>query len=117
MAGNGKKVLQWGLLLLVVGLLVGCGAGKPTIVAKAYFEALEEGDWEEANYYVSIRSLYLFDEMQPYLKAGNQYTIEGYLINDDGTAIVQYKENNDPTIRELHLTKERGRWRVKLGDK
>lgn len=117
MAGNGKKVLQWGLLLLVVGLLVGCGAGKPTIVAKAYFEALEEGDWEEANYYVSFRSLYLFEELRPHLQPGNHYVIKGYQLIDDDTAVVTYRENDGPDLQELYLVKERGRWRVQLGEK
>lgn len=103
--------------MAAVFLLVGCGAGKPTGVAKKYFAALEEGKWEQAQDYVAVSSFGLFEELKPHLQAGNEYRIKGYEMVDDDHAVVQYTENRSTEIRHLHMKKERGRWRVQLGDK
>lgn len=112
----GKR--RWSVfVLLSLFLLASCGAGKPTLVAKKYFTALEDGDWEEAKNYVAVSSFRLFEEWRPYLQAGNTYKVQGYKLIDEDHAVVTYLENQDPTPKQLQLKKERGRWRVQLGDK
>lgn len=117
MTGIVGKRNGWLIVLASMVLLSSCGAGKPTLVAKKYFVALEEGNWDEARNYVAVSSFKLFEEWRPYLQAGNKYRIEGYETVDDDQATVIYYENSDPQPKQLQLKKERGRWRVQLGDK
>lgn len=106
------------ILLLASGLLLttGCGTGKPTRTARAYFEALSAKDFETAQGYIAIQSYGTFDSLQRVLQPADDYTIKRYTIDKEGRATVYYMEEGSKEVYKLYLIRERGGWKVVLNE-
>lgn len=104
------------VLLLFTVLLAACSV-KPTFVARKYFTALEQQDYETARQYVSPGSITNFNKLFDYgKKPAKSYTILRYDQTDDHHAKVYYTEDGDTTEHYVDLVKVDDEWKIEIPD-
>ena len=123
-----KKRIALALLAMVPLLVYGCGGGSPSDVAKAFYKAGNEGNYSEAESYLSFeaRAVYRqpvfgltqsFDnQMDAVTKGGTITRIDVEEGKDYGgyavVLVTLHYADGGQASDTLSLLKEDGRWRI-----